>query len=399
MTRFDLTDLVELRQKLNLNTTAVSAISASDRKFTGTVQIIGSGVTVATTTNNSGNAILLSAAGGGGGASMGVSTGGNTAGNTTVQTGSRFVLAGAGAATLSQATAAGATTVTVSVPNQTVQTQGVLSAGVSSGGNTAGNTTVNTGSRFVLAGAGGVTLSQSTAAGATTVTISGATGGGGGGGRTLSSLMNWDGRNLATRIATSNATFAIVPLVPGAPDHALPGAFTGTQFGIYLFGSNTATASSSGAGTHSYSFAIYTRTGGTLSLLNSASTSYTFAANASNTSLYHGTRILTLNSSQWSASLTFAQGSEYYLGYWLRTSGQAHAVSWIGHSIGTTGQYSGLMYTSTATATSMGLGFHIGGQSSASFTTALPTSINLFSNSINRAVAYANFIPYVKIES
>ena len=66
-----------------------------------------------------------------------------------------------------------------SVNAQTTQTQGVLSAGVSNVGNTAGNTTVNTGSRFVLAGGNNITLSQSTAAGATTVTVSAGAGGGG----------------------------------------------------------------------------------------------------------------------------------------------------------------------------------------------------------------------------
>ena len=388
--QFDIGAVAELRQKLGLYTTAVQAISASDRKFSGTVQIVGSGVTVGTTTNASGSAVLISAAAGGG-ASMGVSTGGNTAGNTTVNTGTRFVLAGAGAATLSQATAAGATTVTVSVPTQTVQTQNVHN--VTLGGNTTGTLAHISSGTLTLAGGSNVTLSQNGNA----VTIS--AGAGGGGGRTLQSIMNLNGQVLLTRIGTSNATFAVVPLTPGDKDHGMPGAFTGTQFGIYLFGSNTATASSSGAGTYSYSFGIYTKNAGSLSLLNSASTSYTYGANGSNTSLYHGTRILTLNSSQWSASLTFAENSVYYLAYWLRSSGQAHALSWVGQSIGTTGQFSGLMYTSTATATSMGLGMHLGGQYSASFTTGIPTSIPIFTNSINRAVAYANFVPYVKIEA
>lgn len=60
-----------------------------------------------------------------------------------------------------------------SVNAQTTQTQGILSAGVSTGGNTSGNTTVNTGSRLVFVGSNNITLSQGTAAGATTLTISG----------------------------------------------------------------------------------------------------------------------------------------------------------------------------------------------------------------------------------
>jgi fibronectin-binding autotransporter adhesin len=97
---------------------------------------------------------------------------GNTAGDTGVNSGTRYVLAGGNNITVSGGTAAGATTVTISAANQTVQTQGVLSAGVSNVGNTSGNTTVNTGSRLVFAGGNNITLSQGTAAGATTITIS-----------------------------------------------------------------------------------------------------------------------------------------------------------------------------------------------------------------------------------
>lgn len=207
--------------------TAISGIVASDATYTsGTVTFtgVGGGVTV---NSNTGQRVDISVAAQsvqtqGGFASMGVSTGGNTAGDTGVATGSRMVFVGAGAATLSQATAAGASTITMSVPTgasatgnigsiafsnttvtaggltitgsnavtvrsgagpvlhidaptQTTQTQGILSAGVSTGGNTAGNTTVNTGSRLVFVGSGNITASQGTAAGASTITLSVAT--------------------------------------------------------------------------------------------------------------------------------------------------------------------------------------------------------------------------------
>lgn len=108
--------------------------------------------------------------------SLGASTGGNTAGNTTVQTGQRFVFVGSNMISLSQATGAGSTTLTFNA-TQSVQTQGItadeLSIGVSTGGNTQGNTTVNSGQRFVLVGTNGITLSQATGAGSTTISISG----------------------------------------------------------------------------------------------------------------------------------------------------------------------------------------------------------------------------------
>jgi hypothetical protein len=110
--------------------------------------------------------------------SLGLSNLGNTQGNTTVNTGNRFVLVGTNGITLSQATGAGSTTISISGnAAQTVQTQGItgdqLSIGVSNLGNTQGNTTVNSGNRFVLVGTNGITISQATGAGSTTISISG----------------------------------------------------------------------------------------------------------------------------------------------------------------------------------------------------------------------------------
>lgn len=159
--------------------TFIGGIAASNTTYTsGTVTItgVGGGITVS---SNTGQRVDLSVAAQTvqtqGILSAGVSTGGNTAGNTTVNTGSRLVIVASGDLTASQATAAGASTITLSAGTQSVQTQDVLSVGVSTGGNTSGNTTVNTGSRFVIVGSNGITASQGTAAGATTVTLSGAT--------------------------------------------------------------------------------------------------------------------------------------------------------------------------------------------------------------------------------
>lgn len=130
--------------------------------------------------------------------SIGVSTGGNTAGDTRVDVG-RFVFAGVNAVSLSQGTAANAlntvsvvgpasaTTVSAVASANTVGTrgsrfaledhqhEGVFSVGVSTGGNTLGDTRVGAG-RFVFAGGNNITLSQGTAANAlNTVTIVGPT--------------------------------------------------------------------------------------------------------------------------------------------------------------------------------------------------------------------------------
>jgi len=150
--------------------TAISGLANSQTTYTsGTVSLSELGaITIRSTTGNqfqlSVNAQTTQTQGI---LSAGVSTGGNTAGNTQVSTGSRFVLVGTNMVSLSQGTAAGASTVTIDATNQN------LSVGASTGGNTAGNTTVNSGSRLVFVGSNNITVSQGTAAGATTLTISG----------------------------------------------------------------------------------------------------------------------------------------------------------------------------------------------------------------------------------
>lgn len=121
-------------------------------------------VTVSQATGVSQATIQISVAPGAGGvAAYGVSTGGNTLGTSGTGTGT-IVIAAIGAATASQATAVGGQTVSISVQPP------VLSAGVSTDGNTAGSTGLQPGSiKFV--GQGLVTLSQSTNASGATVSI------------------------------------------------------------------------------------------------------------------------------------------------------------------------------------------------------------------------------------
>lgn len=156
--------------------TAISGISASDTLYTsGTVRFTGSNM-ITVKSSAAGQTVIIDATQSvqtQGVLSVGVSTGGNTLGNTTVNTGSRFVIVGTNGITASQGTAAGATTVTLSGVTQSVQTQGILNVALSNVGNTAGDTGINSGTRMVLAGGNNITLSASSAANATTVTVSG----------------------------------------------------------------------------------------------------------------------------------------------------------------------------------------------------------------------------------
>jgi hypothetical protein len=129
----------------------------------GTVTLAGaSNITL----SQNGNAISFV----GRGFSAGVSSGGNTAGTTgTVGNGLLFI--GGTNITLSQSSAAGGATVTIDGPNIPLPPT-PFSAGVSTGGNTAGNTGVVT-TEVVFAGGNNITLSQSTAGAGITITISG----------------------------------------------------------------------------------------------------------------------------------------------------------------------------------------------------------------------------------
>jgi hypothetical protein len=105
------------------------------------------------------------------GHALGVSNTGSTAGNTGTGSTGTIVFAASGNITASQSTGAGISTIWYSVPAQTTQSA-IEGFGVSNTGNTAGNTGISTGIDFVIAGSGAVTLSQSTAAGRATAWVS-----------------------------------------------------------------------------------------------------------------------------------------------------------------------------------------------------------------------------------
>ncbi len=140
-----------------------------------TVSIAGSGA-VSVAASNSGWVISAPAqtAQTQGILAAGVSTGGNSSGDTGVASGTRLVFAGGNNITLSQGTAANATTITISAPNLGA---GAFSGGVSTGGNTAGATGI-TGTQLVLVGSNNITLSQTTGANGGTVSIIGPNAGG-----------------------------------------------------------------------------------------------------------------------------------------------------------------------------------------------------------------------------
>lgn len=428
--------------------------------------------------------------------SIGVSTGGNTAGNTTVNTGQRFVLVGSNGITLSQGTGANSTTVTISGITQSIQTQGItvdeLSVGVSTGGNTAGNTTVQTGQRLVFSGQANITLSQATGAGSTTIGISGGAGGGfsagasnlgntagatgvsgtrgvfvgtnnitlsqttdangftmsisgagGGAGQFSGGVSNlgntagstgvtgtrvvFVGTNDVTLSQSTDANGATISVDDGVKSiafwdnvypnaansivimSALPGVGTWqiqplsamngnmTINTMYMkFSHSGSTATMSAGISSSWSFGLWTRNGSTLSLLNSASTSLGLAAATDNSNTFVANRWLSLHSSKWSAQPVLKNLSEYWWGWAISTAGgawQTRSMYIINTVLSASVAHSGTIGVATvAAASSQGMqpfGAGIYGTS----TSIPPTAIS--SNQINHSNAAAQAVPYI----
>ena len=144
-----------------------------------------------------------------------------------------------------------------------------------------------------------------------------------------------------------------------APLHRHPGLFPHDMVAetmyLNLFLSGSA-ATGSVAHTSIFRFAVYTSTGATLSLLNSASVSFGSDANNANLStLNHGPRFLTWGTAHWSSTPNFSSGSRYFFAWFWSSAGilnQTGAV--VGNHDVVLGSRSGTIGVSQVNATHMG---------------------------------------------
>lgn len=350
--------------------------------------------------------------------SAGVSNVGNTSGNTTVQAG-RLVLAGGNNVTLSVGTAAGGLqTVTISAANETqtvppiatavvqdVSTvastgtitrfapedhmhRGVNSIGISTMGNTAGTTAVSPG-RMVLVGTQLLTLSQATDATGSTLTIQGP--------RVLS-VSRYDnasynsGNVLGVGLNTQQTQLQMFPFCP--PEDVFPGNMTVSTLLFDLSGSGG--AGTSGSYQYSFSVGLYTINStnvSVLTLLNSASTSWSSAAAAGNSSLWHGPRWLSIHSSLFSAAWNLSQTS-YWMGVVFSSVGNAYSLSLMGDNLGDTGNNrSGTLGAAGASNASVGWYPYAGYVATA----GIPASINI--SALTHTGASGGFVPHFVAEN
>lgn len=269
---------------------------------------------------------------------------------------------------------------------------GTFSGGMSDIGNTLGTSGAVT-NRLVLAGGDNVTLSQSVNGGSATVTISAAGGGGGGfSGSYYDNMIQQNSAMALTYTSVSTGMFGRVIVQPLSPANELF-PFHITASTAMLGFSNSGSSNISAAFSSSWYIGVYTRNNSTqLSLLNSVSTSYALDAATNNSASFHGARWLSFHQSQWSSSPTFAQGSRYFFGFLARTSGASYASHSIaGMHLGASIQRSGYMAVAAAANTSSNAWHPFMGVHSLTTHTALPSTIA--NSQINKASAYANFIP------
>lgn len=287
------------------NQSAIKALGASNTGNTAGNTGVSTGIdwviagtnniTVSESTAAGGpNTLWLSApnAGGAGQFSGGVSTGGNTAGDTGV-TGTRLVFVGSNSISLSQATDANGGTITFNDggPKQ-------FSAGVSTMGNTGGSTGV-TGTRLVFVATNGLSLSQATDANGGTITVDQVP---------LSSNFQFVPMNTTTG-QMGNGTVLVMPIT-------IPHRLSASR--VHMFGSVSLSSSSNSShgGTLSLGFGIYTKNASTLSLATSLTGSYAWTNTSNNSqSVLASARAWTLSTN----SIDMPPGI-YWVAAWSRTS-------------------------------------------------------------------------------
>jgi hypothetical protein len=154
------------------------------------------------------------------------------------------------------------------------------------------------------------------------------------------------------------------------------------------------TATMSLAFTSVFQLGIYTLNAKTLSLLNSASYSFGFAAAATNnsTAFAGGFRYGTFGSTAWSSSPVFRYGSRYWMAWFWSSAGALNqTLSLAGNYLLSTGQRSGFIGASSLTATSNGEAPFYGMYTAQ--TAAMPASIG--SNQLQKTASNAGFVAHL----
>lgn len=220
-------------------------------------------------------------------------------------------------------------------------------------GNTGGDASTASGTNLVIGGTNGASVALSTAAGAATLWVDA-------GGAPARNYFNPQDAYVQVAGQQGNATMHMQP--------AYIPAVTFDRVAIPLVVTNS--TNSTGTATVSFGFGVYTRNDSTMSLLASTSGSQavTFSGTVNN-STFAGMRLMTI---PWSSSLSEAQ---YYIGIWSRTTtggGNCTINQYLCSQVNS--NFSGILGAASNASVQYTRGL---GHYSATFSTALPASVNV----------------------
>lgn len=362
----------------------VNAISNSQVSRSGTVNLSGAGIV--NVGSQTGNAFTISAsqsAETGQLRSVSISANASTSGTlANISSGALSLVAGPNI-TLSQ----NANTVAISAAaGGGAETQTAIS------GIAASDTTYTSGTVQFSGVGGGVTVSSNTGQ---RVDISVAAPGGGAA-PTLSIFRNMEpasaGNPLGTTAFTGSHRSVIVQPLVGHMD-PFPGNMTvNTMFQLLSLSGSTATMSA--AYTSIFRIGLYTNNAGTLSLVNSVSTSIGSGGVATdNSTLYAGIRWLSIHSSAWSAQPVLSNVPYWWATHWSSAGALNQTGNIFGQNfaVSNTTAAGSIGAASVANNTSKGYAPFYGAYSAT--TAALPVSIN--SHQLNKQVALGVAMPMV----
>ncbi len=385
------------------NTSGTSGTASNQLIFAG-----GNNITLSQATGVGGNTLSIVGGGGGGGIALANSQTNFTSGTVSLNVaGGALTIASStngasqsynfSAPVLSSLSATGAISISTNGNTISIGAPAMFDAGISNIGNTSGTSGQNT-NGLVLVGGTNITLSQSTNTAGATITILGGGGGGGGLNPVHSFYQNLVPQNSAqpyTSLGVAFKTMLVQPLSP-IEGYGFPGDMTVSTFMMNLSGSATATSASSvwsASFGSSVSIGLYLLANSSqLTLVNSASTSWSASANGSNSTNWAGARFLTFDASQWSTTPALSYGERYWYGVLHASSNfSAMGPSWIGQYVGASTQRSGTIGVSQVVNTSRGMVPFLGIYSAS--LSSMP--ISLANSQINKVNVSAGFVPAV----
>lgn len=198
---------------------------------------------------------------------------------------------------------------------------------------------------------------------------------------------------IAAGPGTVQASFVVAPL--DADGDPVFGALEVNTLAIAVSYNWTATVVSQ-VFSSSYRMGLYTRTGSTLSLVNSASGTFgATAANVGNSASFQGVRYITLASSQWSSKPYLLQGQNYFVAFQLLSHVTTTNMSLMQAATVATA-YSRTMYGAGAPNATHSPHSPFRGYFNAT-TTAVPATIQ--ASQMNGTGASASAYPWIRIDA